>query len=152
MKKETNIKSNTANSRIFDLKGKNLGRAASEIAHALQGKDDPAYQRNKLIEGDVIIKNAHLIKVSGRKEDSKKYYRHSGRPGHLKTVAYKAAFSKSPEWVVRNAVRGMLPKNRLQSQRLKLLKFDSSTGSTQLDSEQGKVNGAKREAAAIENK
>lgn len=113
--------------RIIDLKDQNLGRAASKIAHMLQGKDDPSYQKNKVIDGEVIIKNAHLIKVSGRKEEQKKYYRHSGRPGHLKTITYKAAFARSPEWVVRNAVKGMLPKNRLQSERMKLLKFEVAT-------------------------
>ena len=113
--------------RVVDVKDRNLGRVASEIAHLLQGKDSPSFEQNKVIADKVIVKNPHLIKVSGDKFEGKLYYRHSGRPGHLKTTTYKAAFAKSPEWVIRNAVKGMLPKNRLQSKRMNMLEFESET-------------------------
>jgi len=109
---------------IIDAKGKTLGRIATVAAHVLQDKDSPSYAPHRLGDVKVIIKNADLVKVSGKKAEQKIYYRHSGRPGHLKKTKYSAAFSRSPEWVIRHAVHGMLPKNRLRSKRLKQLTFE----------------------------
>ena len=111
-------------SKVVDAKNENIGRVATKIAHLLQGKDDPSFERNKVIEDKVLVKNAHLITISGRKAEQKIYYRHSGRPGHLKKTTYKAAFAKDPEVVIRHAVKGMLPKNRLQSKRMNMLEFE----------------------------
>lgn len=109
---------------IIDAKGETLGRVASAAARLLQSKDSPSYAPNKLGDRKVVIRNANLVKVSGKKAGQKVYYRHSGRPGQLKKTTYKAAFTRSPEWVIRHAVSGMLPKNRLRSKRLAQLMFE----------------------------
>ncbi len=106
---------------IIDAKDMALGRLASKIALLLQGKDKPDYEGRKIGSNKVIIKNIKSLKVSGKKADQKTYYRHTGYMGHLKETKYKEAFAKSPEWVLKHAVLGMLPKNSLQSKRIKLL-------------------------------
>ena len=109
---------------IIDAKGETLGRVATKVAHILQSKDSTSYAPHKLGDRKVVIKNADLLKVSGKKAEQKIYYRHSGMPGHLKKTTYKAAFARSPEWVLRHAVSGMLPKNKLRSRRLAQLIFE----------------------------
>lgn len=108
----------------LDAKNKTLGRLSVEIARVLQGKDSPNFAPNKLADVKVTVRNAHLVKISGAKATGKVYYRHSGRPGHLKITRYRDIFAKNPEWVVRHAVLGMLPKNRLRAKRIKLLAFE----------------------------
>ncbi|OGG40084.1 50S ribosomal protein L13 [Candidatus Jorgensenbacteria bacterium RIFCSPLOWO2_01_FULL_45_25b] len=105
----------------INAKGKRLGRLATEIAVILQGKTIPSYE--KRIEGTnrVIVKNIEHIEVSGKKREQKIYYRHAGALGHLKEVSYAKKFEKDPSWVLRRAVRLMLPKNKLQAKRLKKL-------------------------------
>jgi len=107
---------------VIDAKGETLGRVATRAATLLQAKDSPSYAPNK-VGNKVTIQNASLVKVTGKKAEQKIYYRHMGKPGHLKKTTYKNAFAKNPEWVVRHAVSGMLPKNRLRSERLKMLTF-----------------------------
>ena len=104
---------------IIDAKGKRLGRVASEVAMVLQGKKSAAY--NPRLEGTdrVVIKNASSITVSGKKAFQKVYYRHAGALGHLKERKYRDVFTKDPRWVVHHAILRMLPKNRLQSKRMK---------------------------------
>ena len=109
---------------VIDAKGETLGRVATKVAHILQSKDSASYAPHKLGDRKVVIKNADLVKVSGKKADQKIYYRHSGMPGHLKKTTYKAAFARNPEWVLRHAVFGMLPKNKLRSKRLAQLIFE----------------------------
>lgn len=106
---------------IIDAKNRILGRLASEIALILQDKDKPSYNPRLSGKNRVIIKNAHLIKVTGRKEEQKIYYHHTGYIGHLKETRFKEMFEKNPDRVLKLAVRGMLPKNKLLSQRLKRL-------------------------------
>jgi len=108
----------------IDAKDKTLGRLSSEIARVLQGKDSPGFVPYKLADVKVTVKNARLIKLTGVKSEKKVYYRHTGRPGHLKVTKYRDIFVKNPEWVVRHAVLGMLPKNRLRAERIKLLVFE----------------------------
>lgn len=108
----------------IDAKDKTLGRLAAEIARVLQGKDSPNFVPYKLTDVKVTVKNSHLIKLTGAKAEEKVYYHHSGRPGHLKTTKYKDIIVKNPEWVLRHAVLGMLPKNRLRAERIKLLVFE----------------------------
>lgn len=105
----------------FDAKGKRLGRLASEIATILQGKHTARYHPR--FEGDdrVIVKNIRAISVSGKKAKAKIYYRHTGPLGHLKERKFQDVFEKKPAWVLKNAVRLMLPKNRLAARRLKRL-------------------------------
>ena len=107
---------------IIDAKGEPLGRVAAKAARLLQAKDSTSYAPNKV--GDkVVIHNASLVKITGKKAEQKIYYRHMGKPGNLRKTIYKDAFAKNPEWVVRHAISGMLPKNRLRAPRLKMLTF-----------------------------
>jgi large subunit ribosomal protein L13 len=109
---------------VIDAKNQTLGRLASRLAYLLQGKNRPDYNPRKVGGSRIVIKNAHLIKLSGRKASQKVYYRHSGRPGKLKRISYRDMLAKDPKWVIRHAVRGMLPANRLRAKRLKLLVFE----------------------------
>lgn len=106
---------------ILDAKNQKLGRLASKIASLLQGKDSVGYEPRLEGENRVIVKNIKKVEVTGKKEEQKVYYRHTGYMGHLKEKTYKEAFEKDPSWVLKNAVRLMLPKNRLQNKRMKRL-------------------------------
>ncbi|MFH1162198.1 MAG: 50S ribosomal protein L13 [Candidatus Jorgensenbacteria bacterium] len=105
----------------IDATGKRLGRLASEIAVVLQGKHTAAY--NPRFEGSdrVVVKNVRALTVGGRKAKTKIYYRHTGPLGHLKENKFRDVFEKKPAWVLRHAVRLMLPKNKLAARRLKRL-------------------------------
>jgi large subunit ribosomal protein L13 len=105
----------------IDAKGKKLGRLASEIAVILQGKKNPGYEPRLEGEDTVVVKNIKDMVVTGRKADQKIYYRHTGPLGHLKKRKYAEVFEKKPAWVLENAVRLMLPKNRLLKKRMKRL-------------------------------
>ncbi|MDP1706817.1 MAG: 50S ribosomal protein L13 [bacterium] len=105
----------------LDAKNKPLGRLASEVALILQGKKHASYEPNKIGPDRVIVKNIKEIVLTGRKADQKIYYRHSGPLGHLKEKKFANVFEKKPAFVLRHAVRLMLPKNRLAAQRLKKL-------------------------------
>jgi|SRR3989338_2801032 len=108
----------------IDATGKVLGRLAAEIAVLLRGKDNPGFLLYKDAGDDVIIKNVEKIIISGKKIDQKKYYHHSGYPGGLKEVSMKKIFNKNPSEILKKAVLGMLPKNRLRPQQIKRLKFE----------------------------
>ena len=105
----------------IDAKNKKLGRLASDIALILQGKKNANYAPH--LEGDdkVVVENVKDLSFTGNKFESKKYYRHTGYMGHLKSATLKERFEKSPEKVLRHAVERMLPKNFLQAKRLKRL-------------------------------
>jgi large subunit ribosomal protein L13 len=107
---------------VVDAEGQTLGRLASEIAKILKGKHKPIYAPN-LDTGDfVIVVNAQKIHVTGRKMDQKLYHRHSGYPGGLTSVTLREQLSRHPTRVIRAAVRGMLPHNRLGRSMLRKLK------------------------------
>ncbi len=106
---------------IIDAKNKRLGRLASEIAVILQGKNKADYEPRLSGSQRVIVKNITRISLSGRKTEQKVYYRHAGQLGHLKERKFKEVFAKKPDWVLKNAVRLMLPKNKLAADRLKRL-------------------------------
>jgi len=107
----------------IDASGKVLGRLAAEIAVLLRGKNNPSFVPYK-DEGDiVVISNAEKIVISGRKIEQEKYYRHSGYPKGFKEISMKKVFEKNPSDVLRRAVLGMLPKNRLRAKQIKRLKF-----------------------------
>jgi len=106
---------------IIDAKNQTLGRLSSKIALLLQDKDRPSYNPRLAGENRITVKNAHLIKVTGRKEKQKTYYRHTGYIGHLKAIKFQDMLQKDPARVLRLAVKGMLPKNRLLDKRLKRL-------------------------------
>jgi len=107
----------------IDAAGKVLGRLASEIAVLLRGKNNPHFVPY-LDGGDfVAVKNVNRIKVTGKKAEQKKYYRHSGYLGGLKEITFKKIFEKDPSLVLKKAVFGMLPKNKLRAKMIKRLKF-----------------------------
>ncbi len=107
---------------VVDASGKTLGRLATEIARILRGKHKPQYTPHVDVGDFVIVINAEKIAVTGRKLDQKRYYRHSGYPGGLRSITLRRLLEKHPERVIRLAVKGMLPKNRLGRRMLKKLK------------------------------
>lgn len=107
----------------IDASGKILGRLAVEIATLLRGKNKPDFAPH-LDSGDIVIViNTSKIKVTGKKTELKKYYRHSGYLGGIKEITYKNLFSKDPNEILRKAVYGMLPVNKLRSKMMKRLKL-----------------------------
>jgi len=110
---------------VVDAEGRTLGRLASEIAKILMGKHKPIYAPN-LDTGDyIIVINAGRVHVTGHKMDQKMYYRHSGYPGGLKGLTLREQLNRHPTRVIRSAVRGMLPHNRLGRAMLGKLKVYS---------------------------
>ena len=107
---------------VIDAEGLVLGRLASRVASHLRGKLNPLYTPSVDMGDNVIVVNADKVVLTGRKMDQKCYYHHSGYVGGLKTVPIKDLMKKKPEDVVRFAVRGMLPKNRLGRKIFKKLK------------------------------
>ena len=107
---------------VVDAEGRTLGRLASEIAKILKGKHKPIYAPH-LDTGDyVVVINARKIHVTGRKMDQKMYHRHSGYPGGLTSITLREQLKRHPTRVIRSAVKGMLPHNRLGRSMLKKLK------------------------------
>lgn len=107
---------------VIDAAGKPLGRMASEIAHVLRGKHKPTYSPHLDLGDHIIVINAEKIHVTGKKRQQKVYYSYSGYPGGLKTSTFQNEMKKDPTKIVRRAVRGMLPHNRLGRKLLKKLK------------------------------
>ena len=107
---------------VVDANGQTLGRLATQIADALRGKRKPTYTPHVDVGDFVIVVNAEKIAVTGDKRNAKLYYRHSGYPGGLKTRTLNDMLERRPEEVIRLAVRGMLPKNRLARKQLTKLK------------------------------
>lgn len=107
---------------IIDAKNKKLGRLASEIAVILQGKNSAQYEPRLEGGNQVFVKNIAQMEVSGRKLKDKIYYRHTTQIGHLKKRTLQQVWEKQgPAEVLRRAVMGMLPKNKLQAKRIKKL-------------------------------
>ena len=107
---------------VVDASGIPLGRLSSAVARLLTGKHKPTYAPN-LDNGDfVIVVNAEKTVLTGRKEQQKTYYRHSGKPGKLKEETAERLRARKPERMVELAVRGMLPKTRMGRQQLRKLK------------------------------
>ena len=107
---------------VVDAEGEVLGRLASAVAARLKGKHNPLYTPHVDTGDAVIVINAEKIALTGRKLEQKKYYRHSGYIGGLKTITAKQLLEKRPEDLIRFAVKGMLPKNRLGRRLFKKLK------------------------------
>lgn len=107
---------------LIDAKDLPLGRLSTEIAKYLIGKYKPNYTPH-IDGGDyVVVINASEVPVTGNKEESKIYYRHSGFPGGIKDATLKEVREKFPERIIESAVKGMLPKNKLSPERMKRLK------------------------------
>ena len=107
---------------VLDVKDKVLGRIATKIADRIRGKDKPTFTPHTDGGDYVIVINAEKIKVTGSKFVTKKYYNHSLYPGGLKTQTFKELNNKNPEKIIFNAVKGMLPKNKLGKSIIKKLK------------------------------
>jgi len=107
---------------VIDASGKVLGKLATEAAKLLMGKHKPTFSRH-LDTGDfVVIINADKVRFTGKKEEQKLYYRHSGYAGGLKSTTLGEMMESHPARVVERAVKGMLPRNRLGAKMLKKLK------------------------------
>ncbi|MGD9551525.1 MAG: 50S ribosomal protein L13 [Candidatus Caldatribacteriota bacterium] len=107
---------------LIDAEGKILGRMATEIATILRGKNRANFDKSQDLGNYIIVINAEKIKLTGEKEKQKLYRYHTGYPGSLKEITYKEMIQKKPELVIENAVRGMLPKNKLSRSLIKRLK------------------------------
>ena len=110
---------------IMDCSGKTLGRLSVQVANILRGKNKPEYTPNADVGDFVVLVNAKDIRVTGKKTEDKIYYRHSGYPGGIKQISFKDQLAKDPEKIIRDSVKGMLPKNRLNRQIIKKLKVYS---------------------------
>jgi large subunit ribosomal protein L13 len=108
---------------LVDAEGKTLGRLATQIADTLRGKRKPQYTPHVDTGDFVVVVNAEKVQVTGNKLDQKRYFRHSGYPGGLRSRTLREQLERRPTEVLRIAVRGMLPKNRLARQQLTKLKI-----------------------------
>jgi large subunit ribosomal protein L13 len=107
---------------VIDAAGQNLGRLATQIATYLLGKHKVQYSAHIDCGDNIVVINAEKVNVTGNKLEAKKYYRHSGYPGGIKDIDLATLLSRNPALVIEKAVAGMLPKNRLQDDRLRRLK------------------------------
>jgi large subunit ribosomal protein L13 len=112
-----------ANWFVIDATNQVLGRLATKVARMLIGKDKPSFTPY-LDSGDhVVVINADKMRLTGDKVEQKVYYSHSGYPGGLKAVPAKRVRENKPDWMIREAVLGMLPKNKLRARRAKKLRI-----------------------------
>ena len=111
------------NWHVVDANGKTLGRLATQLADVLRGKRKPEYTPH-IDTGDfVVVVNAEKIHVSGNKRKDKLYFRHSGYPGGSRTRTFEEMMARRPEEIIRLAVKGMMPRNRLARQQITKLKI-----------------------------
>ena len=110
---------------LIDCSNQTLGRLSVRVANILRGKTKPEYTPNADVGDFVVLINAKNIKVTGSKNENKIYYTHSRYPGGIKKINFKDLLEKDPEKVLRNSVKGMLPKNKLNRQIIKKLKIYS---------------------------
>ncbi|MCH7729945.1 50S ribosomal protein L13 [Patescibacteria group bacterium] len=107
---------------LIDIKGAVLGRTASKISTLLMGKNKVNYAPHMDMGDYVVVVNAKDVRVTGKKESQKVYYRHSGYPGGFKEIAFSKLKKKHPEKIIELAVKRMLPTNRLKDKRMSRLK------------------------------
>lgn len=107
---------------VIDAKSQVLGRLASEIARRLRGKHKPHYTPHVDTGDYIVVVNAGMVKVTGRKATDKVYYSHSGYPGGIKSITFEKLLKKAPEQVIEKAVKGMLPKGPLGRAMFRKLK------------------------------
>ena len=108
---------------VVDAEGKTLGRLATQIADVLRGKRKPTYTPHVDVGDFVVVVNAEKVHVTGKKREDKRYWRHSGYPGGIRSRTLGEMLARRPEEVLRKAVKGMLPRNRLARQQLTKLKI-----------------------------
>lgn len=121
MTKSTKLSEIKRSWHLIDLKEKTLGRISTQIANLLMGKSKPYFVRNLDLGDYVVVINTKQVKVSGKKEKQKKYYRYSGYPGGLKSETLENLRRRNPSEIIHHAVRGMLPQNKLRDRMLKRL-------------------------------
>lgn len=107
---------------VVDMEDKVLGRVATEIARVLRGKHKPVYSPSVDTGDFVVVVNASKVKLTGNKLADKMYYRHTGHPGGLRSINAEKLLASKPEELIKKAVKGMLPKNKLGRQMFKKLK------------------------------
>ncbi|MDP2479499.1 MAG: 50S ribosomal protein L13 [Candidatus Palauibacterales bacterium] len=107
---------------VVDARDQVLGRLATRVARVLRGKHKPTYSPHLDVGDYVIVVNARDVRLTGKKADTKRYFRHSGFMGGEKLVPFKRMISRKPEWVIERAVKGMLPKNTLGREMAKKLR------------------------------
>ena len=107
---------------LLDARNETLGRLSSKIASILMGKNKPQYTPHNDLGDYVVVVNAEKIRVTGNKDIQKKYYKHTGYPGGLKSSTFSEIIEKDPQNLILKAVRGMLPKNKLSSSMISKLK------------------------------
>ncbi len=107
---------------LVDARDQVLGRLAAKIARVIRGKNKPAFTPNMDAGDFVVVINADKVRITGKRESLKEYFSYSGYPGGAKFRSYSNMFAAKPEWVVENAVKGMLPKTRLGKKLIKKLK------------------------------
>jgi len=117
-----NSENRARNWLVVDAEGQILGRLATQIADALRGKRKPEYTPHVDTGDFVVVVNAEKIAVTGAKRSEKRYYRHSGYPGGIKSRTLEEMLDRRPEEVIRKAVKGMLPRNRLARKQITKLK------------------------------
>jgi large subunit ribosomal protein L13 len=108
---------------LVDAEGQTLGRLATRIADTLRGKDKPQFTPHVDTGDFVVVVNAEKVAVTGKKLDDKMYHRHSGYPGGLHSRTLREQLERRPEEVIRKAVKGMLPRNRLGRAQIRKLKI-----------------------------
>ena len=108
---------------LLDAKDETLGRLSSKIAFILMGKNKAQYTPHNDLGDYVVVVNAEKIKVTGNKNTQKRYYRHTGYPGGLKSSTFSEMIEKDPENTILKAVKGMLPKNKLSNSMISKLKI-----------------------------
>ena len=107
---------------LLDAKDETLGRLSSKIASILMGKNKAQYTPHNDLGDYVVVVNAEKIRVTGNKDIQKKYYKHTGYPGGLKSSTFSEIIEKNPENLILKAVKGMLPKNKLSNSMISKLK------------------------------
>ena len=107
---------------VVDADDKVLGRLAARVARVLLGKHKPTYTPHVDTGDFVVVTNAVKVRLTGKKAETKRYYRYSGYPGGLHSMSYAEKLKRKPEEIIREAVYGMMPKNKLTDQMLKKLK------------------------------
>lgn len=112
---------------LVDAEGQTLGRMATEIASRLRGKHKPEYTPHVDTGDFIVVINAEKVRVTGKKAKDKMYYSHSGYPGGLKTFSFEKLIDRSPERVLKLAVKGMLPRSPLGRAMFKKLKIYAGT-------------------------
>jgi large subunit ribosomal protein L13 len=119
---QANAQDRTRDWYVVDAEDKTLGRLATQIANVLRGKTKPTYTPHVDVGDFVVVVNAEKIAVTGKKLEDKRYWRHSGYPGGIRSRTLGELLESRPEEVIRKAVKGMLPRNRLARQQLRKLK------------------------------